>query len=99
MNFGDLQNEDQRLAILELLAQDRGGYTLNESMLQSGMGYVGHKCSRDCIRTHLFWLGEQCLVTLDERPGFYVATLTARGLDCATGAAVVPGVKRPAPGV
>lgn len=98
MSFSDLYTQDQRLALLRILEQDPV-YTLNESMLQDCMGRLGHKCSRDCVRTQLAWLKEQGLVTIDETLGFYVATLTARGLDVAQGTATVPGVKRPRPKV
>jgi hypothetical protein len=49
------------------------------------------------IRTQLFWLQEQCLVALEDVAGIYVATITQRGADVATGSATVPGVKRPGP--
>ena len=97
MNFSDLYAQDQRLALLRILEQDTAAYTLNESMLQDCMGQVGHKCSRDCVRTHLAWLKEQGLVTIDDNLGFYVATLTSRGVDVAQGTATAPGVKRPRP--
>ncbi|MBE2888960.1 ArsR family transcriptional regulator [Geobacter anodireducens] len=96
MSFADLYEEDQRLVILRLLEQDTD-YTLNESMLQDCMARLGHKCSRDCVRTRLAWLKEQGLVTIAEPIGFFVATLTSRGLDVAQGVATCPGVKRPRP--
>jgi len=95
--FSDLYAQDQRLAILRILEQDTTAYTVNESMLQDCMGRLGHKCSRDCVRTLLAWLKEQGLVTIEESLGFYVATLTSRGLDVAQGIATAPGVKRPRP--
>lgn len=96
MSFSDLLAEDQRLVILRLLEQDTA-YTLNESILQDLLGRLGHKCSRDCVRTHIAWLREQGLVTVEDVVGVMVVTLSARGVDVATGAAVVPGVKRPRP--
>jgi len=100
MEYCDLKAQHHRLIILRLLQEDSAAYTLNDSMLQDGMEMVGQKCSRDCVRTHLSWLKEQGLITLKTvlDGAVYVATLTARGLDVATGAAVVPGVKRPRPG-
>ena len=57
----------------------------------------GHRLSRDKVRTQLSWLQEQGLVTLVDRAGCQIATLTTRGLDVATGNTTVPGVKRPRP--
>jgi len=96
MSFSDLKTQDQRLVILRLLEQDKC-YTLNDSMLQDYLGALGHKCSRDCVKSHLAWLQEQNLVTVNDVLGVMVATLTSRGVDVATGCAVVPGVKRPRP--
>jgi len=97
MNFNELLTQDQRLVILRALAQDLG-YSHNESIIHSIMERFGHKVSRDKVRTHLSWLSEQGLVTLEEVVGYYVATITTRGVDVANGAAIVPGVKRPGPG-
>ncbi|MDD2367350.1 MAG: ArsR family transcriptional regulator [Desulfuromonadaceae bacterium] len=97
MGFNELLAENQRLAMLKLLQEDTGAYTLNESMLHDCMGLLGIKCSRDVIRTQLAWLQEQGLITLDETLGFYVATLTSRGFDVAVGNSSAPGVKRPRP--
>lgn len=97
MGFSVLLAEYQRLAILGLLLEDTEAYTLNESMLHDCMGMLGIKCSLDTIRTQLSWLQEQGLITLDETLGFYVATLTSRGYDVASGNSSVPGVKRQRP--
>ena len=99
MAFADLMTEDERLVILRALEQDTGGYTANESILHSILGDFGHKVSRDRVKTQLNWLKEQELVQLKDVAGCLVATLTSRGLDVATGLAVVPGVKRPRPRV
>lgn len=100
MDYRELRDQHHRLVILRLLKENGEAYTLNDSMLQDGMEYVGQKCSRDSVRSHLAWLGEQGLITLKDvfEGAVYVATLTSRGLDVVNGAAVVPGVKRPRPG-
>jgi hypothetical protein len=95
MSFSDIVTTDIRLVILREL-RDTSGYRSNESVLQAVVEKFGHSCSRDCVRTQLFWLNEQGLVTLDD-PGVLVATLTQRGADVAAGSATVPGVKRPSP--
>jgi ribosomal protein L12E/L44/L45/RPP1/RPP2 len=96
MDFKDLLKEDSRLVILRSLNED-AGFDLNESVLQSVLAALGHNMSRDKIRTELAWLQEQGLISLHTVVGVQVATLSARGADVATGAATVPGVKRPRP--
>lgn len=97
MSFDELLIQDQRLVILRALRSDLG-YSHNESIIHSILERFGHKVSRDKVKSHLAWLQEQGLVTLEEVCGYYVATITQRGVDVADGAAVVPGVKRPGPG-
>jgi DNA-binding transcriptional ArsR family regulator len=97
MAFADIMNEDERLVILRVLAEDTGGYSANESIIHSILGEFAHKVSRDKVRTQLSWLSEQGLVTLRDVAGCMVATLTSRGIDVASGLAIVPGVKRPRP--
>jgi hypothetical protein len=94
--FADLLTSDIRLVILRALQQDLG-YSHNESIIHAIVEKFGHHCSRDMIRTQLSWLQEQCLVSLNDIAGIYVATITQRGADVATGCATVPGVKRPGP--
>lgn len=97
MSFDELLTQDQRLVILRALRTDLG-YSHNESIIHSILERFGHKVSRDKVKTHLEWLKEQGLVTLDNVVGYYVATITQRGVDVADGSATVPGIKRPGPG-
>ena len=91
--------KDQRLVILRTLAED--GYDANESILQDVLEAYGHNVSRDLVRNHLIWLEEQGLVKINRlnagNSEFFVAVITQRGLDVASGRAYVEGVKRPAP--
>jgi Fe2+ or Zn2+ uptake regulation protein len=98
MSLSDVFTADRRLVILRLLEQ-APGYAANDSILHSGLEHVGHRCSRDQVRTDLAWLAEQGLVEVEMLPGakIVVATIVARGLDVANGRATVPGVKRPSP--
>jgi hypothetical protein len=57
----------------------------------------GHTASLDQVRTDLAWLAEQGLVSSRTTADVTIATLTARGVDVATGRAVQPGVKKPMP--
>lgn len=94
--FADLLTTDIRLVILRALAEDLG-YSHNESILHSILAEFGHQLSRDRVRTELYWLQEQGLVTIKDVAGCLVATVTQRGTDVAAGTATVPGVKRPGP--
>jgi len=91
------QQEDRRLVLLRLLAE-APGYSANESLLHSALEEFGHVVSRDVVRSELSWLAEQDLLRLDEVASVYVAHAAVRGVDVATGRAVVPGVKKPGPG-
>lgn len=94
--FADLLTIDIRLVILRALAEDLN-YSHNDSILHAVVRKFGHNVARDVIRTQLYWLQEQGLVTIEMVGDTSVATITQRGVDVATGAATVPGVKRPGP--
>lgn len=96
MSYLELITEDRRLVILRALAED-AGYSHNESVLQSILAAFGHTVSRDQVRSLISWLAEQDLVHVETVGSYMVAKLTGRGADVASGAAIVPGVKRPAP--
>lgn len=90
---------DQRLVILRSLNEIHG-YSANDSILNDVLFTFGHNISRDAVRTHIRWLEEQGLLTVQkigERT--LVASITERGVDVASGKARVDGVKRPGPGV
>lgn len=96
MNFDQYQTEDRRLTLLRAL-QAAAQYTANAYLLRSYCGHLGHVVSGDRIEQDIAWLDEQGLLDVQKAQGVTVATLTTRGLDVATGAATVPGVKRPLP--
>ena len=93
-------NEDARLRILQILAEDTG-YTVNDRILSSCLADLGHGLSADTLASHLAWLAEQSLVTTETvssgPSAITVATLTQRGQDVAAGRARTPGVARPRP--
>ncbi|MBM9605955.1 VpaChn25_0724 family phage protein [Desulfopila inferna] len=95
-NFAKLVQEDMRLVVVRVLAED-ADYSHNEHVLRSALRSLGHTVSMDKLRTELSWLAEQGLISASAPAGVMVAKLTARGLDVATGAVVIPGVKRPEP--
>jgi Fe2+ or Zn2+ uptake regulation protein len=97
VNFAERIAQDRRLSILRLLERTPG-YRVNESLLHLALEDLGHRTSHDQLRAELGWLAEQGLVALEEIAGVLIATATERGVDVAQGKAIVPGVKRPAPG-
>ena len=94
--FVRLKQEDIRLVILKLLAQDPD-YSHNEYILRRGLSIYGHKVSQDNLRMELAWLHEQGLVLRSNVGETVVVKLTMRGKDVAEGSVVVPGVQRPEP--
>ena len=98
MSFSDVITADIRLVILRFLVESDGDYRLNSSILHKLLDMkAGYTTPRDKMVTELFWLKEQGLIELDESGNIYIATLTQRGLDVASGSARVPGVARPSP--
>jgi len=97
MNFAQAQEQDRRLVLLKAL-EAAAQYRANAFLLGRYCDSVGHVVSADRIEADLAWLAEQGLVGLDRPQGVTVATLTARGLDVATGRTKVPGVQPPQPG-
>lgn len=96
MSFKELITQDQRLVVLRVLSE--AGYDANESIISDGLDLYGHDISRDLVRTHLNWLEEQGLLTIERlKDGYMVASITQRGLDVAQGRVAVEGVKRPRP--
>ena len=97
MSFQEHITRDRRLVILRLLRQ-APGYSANDSLIDHGLGHLGHHVSRDVVRGDLSWLEEPGLVATSPAGPVVVAKLTIRGEDVATGEATHPGVKRPGPG-
>lgn len=94
MSYQSVLHEDQRLVILLTLVE-MNGYQANESILQTILDNYGHNISRDLVVSHLRFLQEQGLISLEDINGIQVATLLSRGEDVAHGRATVSGVKRP----
>lgn len=97
-SFADLQTADRRLVILRVLAE-APGYAANQYVLGSALRAYGHDVSQDRLQADLYWLAEQTLVAIDDSAGVLTAKISQRGADVAAGRAIVPGVKRPEPGV
>ncbi|MGB1239350.1 MAG: ArsR family transcriptional regulator [Pseudomonadales bacterium] len=97
MSFARIEQEDRRLVLLRLLAEDRD-YKVNTSILQQGLELYGHSVSRDKLHAEIAWLKEVDLVSFEQIDSVKVVTLNQRGLDVSQGRATVSGVKRPGPG-
>ena len=93
MSFSQFAQQQQRRLILEQLEAEND-YTSNSILLKQILQMLGHTLSSDQVVTEITWLQEQGLVTLESFGGIYVAKLTERGLDVATGAAQIPGIAR-----
>jgi hypothetical protein len=95
-SYADKINQARRLTLLRLL-HETPNYRANLSVLHSAIDDWGFSCSRDQLRTEINWLAEQGLVDVEDLGPTLVVSLSERGADVATGAAIVPGVKRPSP--
>ena len=91
--FPDLMATDRRLVLLVALLE-AAGYEANSSALNLVLVYKGHRISQDLLYTDFAWLQEQGLAEVSEVAGLRIVKATQRGLDVASGAATVPGVKR-----
>ena len=94
MAINNVRNEHQRLSLL-LALSSMGTYQTNDSMLRGACAAYGHNMSFDLIRSHLSWLNEQDLVSLEIYDSYTLAKLTGRGQDVAEGVCTCPGVKKP----
>lgn len=97
MSYAEFLKEDQRLVILRIL-YEMPSYSSNSSIIYSALDHYGHAISRDQVKTHLSWLGQQNLIKTEAIGSVIVARLTDFGADVATGKVVVSGVKRPSAG-
>lgn len=97
MAMQQILEEDRRLVILRSLL-DAGG-SANDSILQDCLDAYSHRVSRDVVKTQMYWLSEQGLITVEKLGGCMIAKLTSHGQDVAEGRAGCPGVKKPRIGV
>ena len=95
-DYPDHVIEDQRLVILRTLNELNG--MSNDSVLHDTLKKLGHRVSRDQVKTQMYWLNEQGLIDIESILSTDVATLTSRGVDVADGSIKTPGVKKPRPG-
>ena len=93
MNTHDIKAASQRLAILQLLAED-SNYSLNDSLLKQMLAASGTAVSRDVLRAELAWLEDLGLVSQNALPSCTSVILREAGLDVAQGNKVIPGIAK-----
>lgn len=97
MTFASFQEQDRRLVLLRALAA-AAQYRANALLLRRYCEHMGHVVGADRIEADLAWLADSGLVAVEREGGVTLATLSARGMDVASGSTIVPGVARPQPG-
>jgi hypothetical protein len=93
MSYGSFEAQFRRRDILITLAQS-GDYTCNASLLRTMLRGRGYSVSTDQLQSDIAWLVEQSLAKSRDVGGLALVTAVARGVDVATGDAIVPGVAR-----
>jgi Fe2+ or Zn2+ uptake regulation protein len=97
MSLVDIKNEHQRRSILNALSA-MVGFGANHSMVRDTCASFGVEMSNDTIKTQLYWLEEQGLVSVKTQGNYLIAELKSRGQDVVNGLTFVPGIKRPSAG-
>lgn len=94
MSLIDLENQQYRRDVLQLLEQD-GDYAMSLAVLSQALAAIGNPIAHDRLHTQLHWLQDQGLVTLHDLSNKAVsAKLTPLGFDVALGRAFVPHIAR-----
>jgi hypothetical protein len=98
MSVTESVNASLRLCLLRLLSEPELNYQANVPVLQTSAKVLGFDVSRTRIDAQVDWLNDAGLVTVEDLSGrVRVVTITERGIDVASGRAVVAGVDRPTP--
>lgn len=93
MSYTSFEAQFRRRDILLTLAQS-GDYTCNSALLRTMLRGRGYSVSTDQLQADIAWLVEQNLVKSRDLGGLALVTALARGVDVATGDAIVPGIAR-----
>ena len=97
-SFAELQAEYRRAILLRFLSED-ADYAMETGLLKAALNSVGHGVPLRQVNEDAAWLEECGLVACENLESALLVKITQRGLDVATGDEVVPGVKRPGPGL
>lgn len=95
-DYSETLSRHRRLAILRYL-EEAPDYSANSSILSDVLRGLGITSTHDMVLTDLHWLKEQGFATIEDMGSLAIATVTPRGVEVATGAALHPGVQRPRP--
>lgn len=93
MSYTSFEAQFRRRDILVTLAQS-GDYTCNASLLRTMLRERGYSVSSDQLQNDIAWLVEQGLARTRDVGGLVLVTAVTRGVDVATGDAIVPGIAR-----
>lgn len=96
--FAELQAEYRRAILLRFLSED-ADYAMDTGLLKSALKSVGHGVPLRQVNEDAAWLEERGLVACESLESALLVKITQRGLDVVAGDEVVPGVKRPGPGI
>lgn len=96
--FAQLQAEYRRAILLRFLSED-ADYAMDTGLLKSALKSVGHGVPLRQVNEDAAWLEERGLAACEPLESALLVRITRRGLDVACGDEIVPGVKRPGPGV
>ncbi|MBI1246146.1 MAG: hypothetical protein GC202_14185 [Alphaproteobacteria bacterium] len=94
--FDDFLTNDARLVILKALAGQTDN-RLNETILTATLDSLGHRRSRDWVRTQLRQLSDIGAVKITEVGTVMIAQITRLGLDHVERRTIIEGVARPSP--
>lgn len=96
--FAQLQAEYRRAILLRFLSED-ADYAMDTGLLKAALKSVGHGVPIRQVNEDAAWLEERGLTACEPLESALLVKITRRGLDVVAGDEVVPGVKRPGPGL
>lgn len=96
-SFEEMLVADARLVMLKALVEQTDG-RLNETLLTAALDSLGHRRSRDWVRTQLRVLADLGGVRISVAGTVMIAEITRLGTDHVERRQVIEGVKRPSPG-
>lgn len=85
-----------RLTILKAVNEEHDRQ-LNDALIQTRLGYFGHRKTKDWVRTQLRAMADLGVLTLRERGTAMVAVITETGIDHVESRTIVEGIARPSP--
>ena len=96
--FAQLQAEYRRAILLRFLSED-ADYAMDTGLLKAALTSVGHGVPLRQVNEAAAWLEERGLAACEPLESALLVKITQRGLDVAAGDEIVPGIKRPGPGI